>query len=179
MSAAKTRSEPPLTFSVFPSGLGWMAVVTSGATVKQLTFGHPSPAAARRALGRGTLEHAMPGKRDTSLVQRLRAYASGTPDDFCDVAVDPGPVSKFRERILDQCRKIPFGRTLSYAGLAAKAGFPRAARAVGNCMAGNRIPLIVPCHRVVRSDGRLGRYSACGGTRMKRRLLALESGKLA
>ena len=79
---------------------------------------------------------------------------------------------------MHQCRRIPYGRTMSYAELAAKAGSPNAARAVGNCMAGNRIPLIVPCHRVVCSDGRLGSYSAPGGTRMKRRLLDLESKKL-
>ena len=83
--------------------------------------------------------------------------------------------SRFQRRVLNQCRRVPCGATISYARLAAKAGYPGAARAVGNCMAGNPIPLIVPCHRVVCSDGRLGAYSAPGGTAMKRRLLALES----
>jgi methylated-DNA-[protein]-cysteine S-methyltransferase len=176
MPAAKTPHCPPLTLYVFPTDLGWMALVTAGDTVRQLTFGHPSAAAARKALGPGTLRDATPGRRGAALVRRLQAYASGKPEDFHDVPIDPGSVSDFRRRILNACRKIPVGKTLSYAELAAKAGSARAARAIGNCMAGNRIPLIVPCHRVVCSDGRLGSYSAPGGTGTKRRLLAMESG---
>jgi methylated-DNA-[protein]-cysteine S-methyltransferase len=68
---------------------------------------------------------------------------------------------------------------LTYGELAAKAGYPGAARAVGNCMAANRIPLLIPCHRVVCAGGRLGSYSAPGGTVTKRRLLALEAGELS
>jgi methylated-DNA-[protein]-cysteine S-methyltransferase len=113
------------------------------------------------------------------LVRRLQAFAAGQPDALGDIRIDPGPLTDFQRRVLRQCRRIPYGQTLSYAELAAKAGFSRAARAVGNCMAGNRIPLIIPCHRVVCADGRLGSYSAPGGTSMKRRLLALESRELA
>ncbi len=179
MSAAKTRTEPALTLMVFPSRLGWMAIAMAGPTVKRLAFGHPSRAAAEKALGLGKPKRAAAGKREAALVRRLQAYASGRPDDFRDVPIDPGPLSEFQSRILEQCRQIPFGQTRSYAELAAKAGSLRAARAVGNCMAGNCIPLIVPCHRVVCSDGRLGSYSAPGGAKTKRRLLALEAGELA
>ncbi|MEX1224432.1 MAG: MGMT family protein, partial [Pirellulales bacterium] len=73
------------------------------------------------------------------------------------------------------CRRIPIGQTMSYAELAAVAGSPGAARAVGNIMAGNRVPIIVPCHRVVGSGGSLGGYSSSGGLRTKRRLLSLEA----
>jgi methylated-DNA-[protein]-cysteine S-methyltransferase len=118
-------------------------------------------------------------KGKTDLPLRLQAFASGKPDDFRDIRVEPGllqpSLTDFQRRVLDQCRKIPYGSTISYAELAAKAGFPRASRAVGNCMAANRIPLLIPCHRVVRSDGQLGSYSAPGGVGMKRRLLAMES----
>jgi methylated-DNA-[protein]-cysteine S-methyltransferase len=175
MPAAKTPSVLPLTLSVFPSKLGWMALVTAGATVRQLTFGHPSAAAARKALGGKTPKNATIGKRDVALVRRLQAYAAGEPDDFRDVSVDPGPVSPFQAKIWKRCRNIPFGRTVSYSELASKAGSPDAARAVGNCMARNPIPLIVPCHRVVCASGEVGFYSAPGGSQMKRRLLALES----
>jgi methylated-DNA-[protein]-cysteine S-methyltransferase len=178
MPVARRSPDNRLTLTVFPTKLGWMALLTAGGAVRQLTFGHPSAAAAKKALGH-RVSGALPGKLCAPLVRRLRAYASGAPDSFADVTVAPGPLSEFQQRILDTCRKIPFGRTLSYAELAAKGGFPGAARAVGNCMAANRIPLIVPCHRVVCSDGRLGSYSAPGGVRMKSRLLAMESGKLA
>ena len=112
-------------------------------------------------------------------MRRLQAYAAGNPDDFRDVPVDPGPESPFQASVWRHCRKIPIGQTLSYAELAAKAGSPGAARAVGNCMARNRIPLIIPCHRVVNANGSVGFYSAPGGARTKRRLLALESRELA
>ncbi len=166
----------PDTLFVFPSQLQWMAVVAAGTTVKQLAFGHSTAATARAAIDRGLLAGAIPGGADSPLVRRLQAYAAGMADDFRDIAIDLGPSGTFQHRVLQQCRRIPYGSTLSYAELAAKAGHPRAARAVGNCMAANRIPLLIPCHRVVCSDGRLGAYSAPGGTDMKRRLLALESG---
>jgi methylated-DNA-[protein]-cysteine S-methyltransferase len=179
MSTAKRSKESVDTLLVFPSDLGWMAAVVADGVVKQLTFGHPSAAAARKALGRKTPTPTTPDKRDARLVRRLQAYASGVPDPLSDVPVDLGGRGGFARRVLEQCRRIPYGCTMSYGELAAKAGSARAARAVGNCMAGNRIPLLLPCHRVVCSTGRLGSYSAPGGTSMKRRLLAMESSKLA
>ncbi len=161
---------------VFHTRLGWMGVVAAGTTVRQLTFGHSTQAAARAALAPGLVIGAMCGGADARIPRRLQAYAKGTPDDFLDLRVDPGPVSDFRRRVLDECRRIAYGTTMSYGELAARAGYARAARAVGRSMALNRIPLIIPCHRVVCSDGRLGAYSACGGVATKRRLLEMESG---
>jgi methylated-DNA-[protein]-cysteine S-methyltransferase len=175
MSTAKRSPEPIDTLLVFPSDLGWMALMVAGGAVKQLTFGHVSAAAATKALGQKTPKPTKPGKRHARLVRRLQAYAAGVPDPLRDIPVDLGPTGDFGRRVLEQCRQIPYGCTMSYGELAAKAGSPRAARAVGNCMATNKIPLLVPCHRVVRSGGRLGSYSAPGGTSTKRRLLALES----
>jgi methylated-DNA-[protein]-cysteine S-methyltransferase len=165
----------PHTILVFPSQLGWMAVIAAGGTVKQLTFGHATAAAARAAVRPELLAGATCDRRNSPLVRRLQAYAAGAHDDFRDIRVDAGPVSEFQRRVLDQCRRVRYGATISYAELAAKAGYRGAARAVGNCMAANRIPLIVPCHRVVCSNGRHGLYSGPGGVRMKRRLLGLES----
>jgi methylated-DNA-[protein]-cysteine S-methyltransferase len=160
---------------VFPSKLGWMAIIAAGATVEQLSFGHPTAAAARAAVEDTQVDGTPLDGRIAEIVERLQAYAAGVPDDFRDVRIALGPVGEFRRRVLSQCRRIPYGTTISYAQLAVRAGYPGAARAVGNCMATNRIPLLMPCHRVVCSDGRLGGYSASGGIRTKRRLLALES----
>ena len=100
-------------------------------------------------------------------MRRLQAYAKGAlKDDFRDIKLDLGRLSVFQRRVLEECRKIPFGTTLSYGQLAARAGSARAYRAVGNCMAGNKIPIITPCHRVVQSSGVLGSYSAPGGVRV-------------
>jgi methylated-DNA-[protein]-cysteine S-methyltransferase len=157
-----------------------MAVIAAGTTVKQLTFGHSSAAAARAAVGGRLRADAIDeGEADSPLVRRLQAYAAGAADDFRDVEIDVAPATPFRRRVLKQCRRIPYGSKLTYGELAAKAGYPGAARAVGNCMAANRIPLLIPCHRVVRAGGKLGSYSAPGGAATKRRLLALEAGELS
>ena len=147
-----------------------------GRAVCQLTFGHPSASAAVRALDPQAVAGARRCLWNPALVRRLLAYAAGRPVDFRDVKLDPGPLTAFQRRVLRACHGIPYGETLSYGQLAARAGFPGAARAVGNCMAGNRIPILIPCHRVVRAGGSVGAYSAPGGTRTKRRLLALEAG---
>jgi methylated-DNA-[protein]-cysteine S-methyltransferase len=153
-----------------------MAWIASGETLRQLTFGHGSAEAAVAALGDDLAETARAGGGTSPLVRRLQAYASGVRDEFRDVEVDPGPLTEFQRRVLDHCRRIPYGRRLTYGELATRAGYPGAARAVGRCMASNRVPLIVPCHRVVAASGGLGGYSARGGLRMKRRLLELEAG---
>jgi methylated-DNA-[protein]-cysteine S-methyltransferase len=179
MSASKRSKEPVDTLLVFPSELGWMAAVIDEGVVKQLTFGHPSAAAAQKALHRSAARAAEPGKRDARLVRRLQTYAAGIPGDLSDIPVDVGLRGGFGRRVLEECRRIPYGHTMSYGQLAAKSGSARAARAVGNCMAANKTPLLIPCHRVVCSTGRVGSFSAAGGTSMKRRLLAMESSKLA
>ena len=105
-----------------------------------------------------SLRHAKSGKPNAPLVRRLQDFASGSPDLLRDIPVDLGPVSDFRRRVYELCRRIPYGKKISYSELAAKACRPRAARAVGNSMAANKIPLIIPCHRVVGSHGKVGSY---------------------
>ncbi len=81
-------------------------------------------------------------------------------------------LTEFSVRVLRQTHRIPRGKVCTYSGLAARAGFPRAARAVGSVMAKNPFPLVIPCHRVVRADGTPGRFG--GGADMKKRLLERE-----
>ncbi len=164
---------------VFPTRLGWFALVGSGTSLRQLSFGHASRAAALEALDPDLLARAREGRWNPSLVARLRAYAAGNPDQFLDVPLECSEWAAFERRVLDLCRQIPLGETLTYGQLAAKAGSPRAARAVGRCMARNRVPIIIPCHRVVGSGGKLGGYSAPGGISTKRRLLELEAAMVA
>jgi methylated-DNA-[protein]-cysteine S-methyltransferase len=178
---------------IFSTRLGWMALLFTedGGAVRWLTFGHATAAKAEADLRKKSdfpnVQHpAEPGKAEPRkngaidrLVSRLQAYAAGAVDDFADVRVDFGPVSDFQRRVLNHCRQLPYGTTASYAELASRSGHPGAARAVGSSMAANRVPLIVPCHRVVRADGQLGDYSAPGGCRTKRRLLDLERAGIA
>jgi methylated-DNA-[protein]-cysteine S-methyltransferase len=158
----------------FNSSIGWFAVLGETDRIKAVTFGHPSATAAKKALPSPTASHARVLRTMPPVARRLQAYARGKKDDFCDVSIDLGQVSAFKRKVLDLCRKIPFGATLNYGKLAALAGSPKAARAVGSCMSRNRLPIIIPCHRVVRANGSIGAYTACGGSRMKKRLLDLE-----
>lgn len=86
---------------------------------------------------------------------------------------DTSGLSEFTRRVLGICVRISPGQTLTYGELARKAGNPKAARAVGQVMAKNRFPLLIPCHRVVRSNGNPGGFG--GGRNMKQKLLAMEA----
>ena len=102
----------------------------------------------------------------------LDEYFAGRRRAF-DVPVDLRLARGFRRAVLERLVQVPYAGTVSYAELAARAGSPRAVRAVGTACALNPVPLVVPCHRVVRSDGAPGGYR--GGPGIKRRLLAMES----
>ncbi|MDR3112166.1 MAG: MGMT family protein [Elusimicrobiota bacterium] len=80
----------------------------------------------------------------------------------------------FYVNVWKECFKIPAGKTLSYAQLANKLGYPKAARAVGMALSKNPFAPIIPCHRVIRSDGKLGGYSASGGLKKKSQMLKYE-----
>ncbi len=108
------------------------------------------------------------------LQNKIVAYFEGRPVKF-DTPLVLNDLSPFTKKVLTACRKILFGQTISYSQLARMISNPRASRAVGNALAKNPIPLIIPCHRIIRSDGSLGQFSAVGGTDAKKRLIALES----
>jgi len=159
---------------VFKSKLGWMAAVGSGESLVSLSFGHGSPQAVLGAAGAVDAQQVAEFDWCPDLAGRLEAYAAGEWVGFDDVPLDVGGMTPFQRRVTELCRRIPFAQTISYAELAIRVGSPGAARAVGNVMAANRCPLIVPCHRVVGADGRVGNYSGPQGVRMKLRLLELE-----
>jgi methylated-DNA-[protein]-cysteine S-methyltransferase len=105
-------------------------------------------------------------------IARLRNYSRGIKTSFAGIPLDERGWSFFERKILRRLKEIPWGQTWSYGELARNAGFPGASRAAGTVLRKNRLPIILPCHRVVRSGGRLGRYSQ--GSSWKRKLLALE-----
>lgn len=109
------------------------------------------------------------------LQDKIIAYFEGKPVKFA-VSTALNRLPLFTRKVLAACGKIPSGQTVSYSQLARMIGCPRAGRAVGNALAKNPIPLIIPCHRVIHSNGSIGEYSAPGGTKTKKKLLDLESG---
>lgn len=104
---------------------------------------------------------------------QIFAYLGGTAKAF-DLPVGPLPTTDFRKSVLSVIAAIPFGKTATYGEIAVAAGAPGSARAVGSACASNPLPIVVPCHRVVRSDGSTGQY--LGGASTKTALLDLERG---
>jgi methylated-DNA-[protein]-cysteine S-methyltransferase len=112
-----------------------------------------------------------PGRLD-DVARQLDEYFAGRRRRF-DVPIDLQLARGFRRTVVEHLRRVAYGTTASYSALAAAAGSPRAVRAVGSACARNPLPVVVPCHRVVRSDGSIGQYG--GGPAAKRLLLALEA----
>jgi methylated-DNA-[protein]-cysteine S-methyltransferase len=118
------------------------------------------------------------GDRDRAVVARwvdaLEAYFHGERLSWTaeEIDLERRETGPFRRAVYETLLTVPAGVTVSYGALAEMAGFPRAARAVGTAMASNPIPVVVPCHRVIRSDGSLGRYG--DDPSWKERLLAHE-----
>ncbi|MEM8944910.1 MAG: methylated-DNA--[protein]-cysteine S-methyltransferase [Planctomycetota bacterium] len=176
---------------VFETSLGFAAMAREESCLLGLTFGHQSERDAIRALERaltaksvdgklvdgrpyrgGEVEFVRPGEDE--MIDRIRRFADGELAEFDDLEVDGRHLTPFARKVVAACREIPYGETRTYGELAKQAGRPGAARAVGSVMARNRVPLIVPCHRVVPASGKLGGFSAPQGVAMKRRLLEME-----
>ena len=111
-----------------------------------------------------------------SLVDSIRKYLAGEKIDFSSIAVDLDGIDDFRRQLYAALRDVPFGRTTTYGELARVIGMAdwEGARDVGNAMGRNPIPIVIPCHRVLAAGGKLGGFSAYGGTATKQKLLALE-----
>ncbi|HZQ76998.1 MAG TPA: methylated-DNA--[protein]-cysteine S-methyltransferase [Acidimicrobiia bacterium] len=105
------------------------------------------------------------------VARQLDEYFAGRRRSF-DVAVDLRLATGFRRAVLEHLREIPYGSTESYTDVASAVGNPKAVRAAGSACATNPVPLVVPCHRVVRRDGTYGQYR--GGPEVKHALLTLE-----
>jgi O-6-methylguanine DNA methyltransferase len=159
-------------FTSLPTALGEVYVAYSdlGVACVDLPSGD---AAFARAFHR---RFGAPIGRDHSPPARLLALLRSF---FADLTAFRGPVDlslvgPFQRRVLEQLRRIPRGQVRTYRDIAREIGQPGATRAVGTACARNPVPLIIPCHRVVRSDGGLGGYSLRGGVALKRRLLQNE-----
>ena len=110
------------------------------------------------------------------LQKQIKAYFQGKlMEPFIKIPLLLDGLSPFSISILKACSNIRFGKTAIYKQLAIRAGHPKASRAVGNALAKNPLPLIIPCHRVIRCDGQIGGFSVPGGIKTKQKMLQLES----
>jgi len=154
-------------WTMFDSPLGRMLIATTSKGICRLTF-NDSEASLRRLFPNATIVEDEGGMRELvegALIAIERpAAAKELPIDVAGTA--------FQEAVWRELRKIPLGETRSYAEIAAAIGQPKAVRAVGTANGDNHVAVLIPCHRVIRSDGSLGGYA--GGLDRKRKLLETE-----
>jgi len=172
LAKAKKEGLTTIGYDVLGSPLGplWVAIGPKGVTT--IHYGdEPSESELRRLVrvyGPGVVpDH----KRSSALARELDQYFNGKRHEF-DIDVDLSGLTPFQTRVLAATAKIPFGTVSTYGQIARRAGNEKASRAAGGALNHNPIPIVVPCHRVVGSNGALVGYA--GGLDVKRRLLAIE-----
>ncbi|MES3014957.1 MAG: methylated-DNA--[protein]-cysteine S-methyltransferase [Pseudomonadota bacterium] len=167
-------------FTLFDTPIGACALVWAENGLVGAALPEPDAAATRDHVQRrfpGSVESEPPAPQ-ARVIARVVALLEGTPDDLADIALDLRGVPDFNRRVYAITRSIQPGRTLTYGEVAARLGAgPQAARAVGQALGTNPIPIIVPCHRVLAAGSQAGGFSAPGGTRTKLRLLEIEGAR--
>jgi len=152
--------------------LGWMILLAGKDGLKRASL-KPTPDEAVEDLGTDLDDAEDDPEFFTPVVECLHRYLGGDMVALDEIELDFSRVTPFFSAAWNACRSIPPGETRSYAWLAAESGSPMAMRAAGQAMARNRFSLIIPCHRVISSDGGLGGYGG-GGLGVKARLLQIE-----
>ncbi|MFF5251708.1 methylated-DNA--[protein]-cysteine S-methyltransferase [Streptomyces leeuwenhoekii] len=169
--------EQRLVWTVADTGIGPLLLAATRAGLVNVVF-HATDPVRDRALGRlasrlGAGPVQAPGSPLLAeAVRQVEAYFTGGRRDF-DLPLDWSLISGFNRQVLRElARGVPYGQVVGYGDLARRVGQPGASQAVGVAMGSNPLPVVVPCHRVVESDGGMGGFG--GGLETKRRLLALE-----
>jgi methylated-DNA-[protein]-cysteine S-methyltransferase len=170
-AAAADQGLLDVAYDLVDTPLGTLLVAASEAGLCRISY-DPEPEREVERLARALGTRILRSPKPVDEVRRqLDEYFERRRHEF-DLDVDLRLTADFSRRVLEELAKVPYGETTTYGVLAAQAGHPRAARAVGTVMNRNRIPIVLPCHRVVGSDGSLVGYG--GGLERKVRLLELE-----
>jgi methylated-DNA-[protein]-cysteine S-methyltransferase len=168
-------------YAVFDTEAGFCAIAWSDSGIARFQLPDKSAEAAERHISR-RLPAAQPGTPPNAVAAVIAAaqrYFAGEKIDFSEVPVDLDGQDDFFKRIYAATRQVDWGETTTYGTLAKELGAgPEAARDVGQAMAKNPVPLIIPCHRVLAAGGKVGGFSAPGGSTAKLRMLALEGNDL-
>lgn len=160
-----------LNYIIFNTDMGWMGILGSATGLLRITLPHPSAQEIRQLLGDKINHASWSPYLFQDLIERLKLYFGGHKVNFPD-ELDLSRATAFQRKVWEITRLIPYGETRSYTWVAEQIKKPRAVRAVGQALGRNPLPIIVPCHRVLASNGRLGGYT--GGIETKRHLLHLE-----
>lgn len=166
-------------YCLFDTAFGLTGIAWNGRGLTRVQLPEADAAATR---GRLEARGAEAGEAPAALawvLAALGAYFDGAETDFSSLAVElPADTSEERRRIYAAARSLSWGETASYGEVARRAGMPHGAQAVGQAMAANPLPIVIPCHRVLAAGDRLGGFSAYGGVLTKEKLLVLERARL-
>jgi methylated-DNA-[protein]-cysteine S-methyltransferase len=174
-------TEPSHRYAVFDTQAGFCGIAWSDAGIARFQLPDRRAAAAERHILRRlpAAEHGTPPVAVAAVIADAQRYFAGEKIDFSEVAVDLDGQDDFFKRIYAATREVGWGVTTTYGTLAKVLGAgPEVARDVGQAMARNPVPLIIPCHRVLAAGGKVGGFSAPGGSTAKLRMLALEGNDL-
>lgn len=161
-------------YSIFKTKLGWFGVLGCEKGLVRTCLPVAFKEACQRRLLSG-IETAVPAKKAyRNLEKDILSYYKGQPVDFSEVPVCLEGFTAFQQEVLAALRLVKHGKIVSYGELARAVNSPKASRAIGSVMALNPLPLIIPCHRVIKTDGTLGYFSAPGGVHTKQHMLDLE-----
>lgn len=169
-------------YEIFETAAGWCGIAWNQAGIVRFTLPTSSEASAERLMLRRMPEitRAAPPAEVAETMDAAQRYFAGEPVDFARIRLDLGPQDTFFAKIYDAVRQLGWGETTTYGAVAKQLGAgPEAARDVGQAMASNPIPLIVPCHRVLAAGRKIGGFSAPGGSETKRRMLEMEGVEIA
>ena len=159
-------------YTLIDTELGQIGLVGSSLGLRRVVLPQPSPGAVLQLIMQGFPGAIADPAPFGALPQRLRRYLKGEDVSFGD-KLDLTGASPFRRAVWEAARAIPYGETQSYGWIAQQIGKPKAQRAVGQALAKNPLPIVVPCHRVMGKDGSLTGFE--GGLEMKKCLLEIEA----
>ena len=160
--------------AIFDTALGEFGIGWTDAGVARLQLPGLDRADLLARINRNGATPGEPDRRIEAIINRIEDYAEGEPVDFTDVPLDLTGLADFHRRAYALLLQVNYGQTVTYGDLARQLGDVGLSRAVGQAMGANPIPLMIPCHRVLASDGKPGGFSAPGGASSKVKMLALE-----
>jgi len=161
-----------LNYTIFNSDMGWVGILSSAKGLLCTTLPQRTVQEVRQLLGDGANRATWSPNLFEDLMERLRTYFGGHEANFPD-ELDLSRATAFQREVWEITRLIPYSKTRTYGWVAEQIGKPKAARAVGQALSRNPLPIIIPCHRVIASDGKLCGFN--GGLDVKRSLLSLEA----
>jgi methylated-DNA-[protein]-cysteine S-methyltransferase len=168
-------------FALFPTDLGTCGIVWREGVIIGLQLPENSDAEARTLLRRRfeAAKESVPEGVAANAIDAIRAHMAGRDARLDDIPLDLGSVAPFARRVYEAARGVPAGSVATYGEIATRIGQPGEARAVGQALGRNPFPIVIPCHRVLGSSGKVGGFSAHGGVATKLRLLTLERARIS